>query len=95
MNDQVLLNQTYADFFVKYLNWAVFENEAKWYANEPERGRITYEKADADGNITCSAFHGTYEIRIHQESQLLKQKTIELDSNEHTPLQLEFIVPVE
>lgn len=47
MNDQVLFNQQYADFFVKHFNWAVFENEAKWYANEPQRGRITYEKADA------------------------------------------------
>lgn len=47
MNDQVLFNQTYADFFVQHFNWAVFENEAKWYANEPERGKITYEKADA------------------------------------------------
>ncbi|MCM2988171.1 endo-1,4-beta-xylanase [Bacillus safensis] len=47
MNDQVLFNQQYADFFVKYFNWAVFENEAKWYANEPERGKINYEKADA------------------------------------------------
>lgn len=47
MNDQVLFNQQYADFFVKHFNWAVFENEAKWYANEPERGRNTYEKADA------------------------------------------------
>ncbi|GLF90572.1 beta-xylanase [Bacillus safensis] len=47
MNDQVLFNQQYADFFVKHFNWAVFENEAKWYANEPERGKITYEKADA------------------------------------------------
>nr|MDH3176810.1 hypothetical protein [Bacillus pumilus] len=53
------------------------------------------EKTDANGNVTCRAFHGTYEIRIGKESKLLKQQTIELDSKEQTPLRLDVIVPEE
>ncbi|MDG3043784.1 hypothetical protein OE903_06560 [Bacillus sp. B6(2022)] len=45
--------------------------------------------------MTCPAFHGTYEVRIGEESKMLQQQTIELDSTKHTPLQLDIIVPVE
>lgn len=53
------------------------------------------EKTDANGQVTCPAFHGTYEVRIGEESKMLRRQTIELDSTKHTPLQLDIIVPVE
>ncbi|WP_231730818.1 endo-1,4-beta-xylanase [Bacillus sp. AM 13(2015)] len=53
------------------------------------------EKTDDNGHVRCPAFHGTYEIRIGKESKMLKQQTIELDSNEQTPLQLDVILPQE
>lgn len=34
------------DWFVKRFNAAVFENELKWYATEPEKGNINYTIAD-------------------------------------------------
>lgn len=45
--------------------------------------------------MKCPAFHGTYEIRIGKENKMLKQETIELDSNEQTPFQLDVILPQE
>ncbi|KAJ3672826.1 hypothetical protein LUZ60_006200 [Juncus effusus] len=35
-----------ADFFVKNFNWAVFENELKWYWTEAEKGKINYHDSD-------------------------------------------------
>ncbi|KAJ4762612.1 glycosyl hydrolase family 10 protein / carbohydrate-binding domain-containing protein [Rhynchospora pubera] len=35
-----------ADFFIKNFNWAVFENELKWYWTEAERGKINYNDSD-------------------------------------------------
>jgi GH35 family endo-1,4-beta-xylanase len=35
-----------ADFFIKNFNWAVFENELKWYWTEAERGKINYHDSD-------------------------------------------------
>lgn len=34
------------NWFVKRFNAAVFENELKWYATEPEQGNLTYSLAD-------------------------------------------------
>ena len=36
----------YADFFREHFEWAVLENESKWYSNEPSRGYVTYDQAD-------------------------------------------------
>ncbi|MCL6590516.1 MAG: endo-1,4-beta-xylanase [Firmicutes bacterium] len=39
-------NTQYLDFFKKYFEWAVCENEMKWYSNEPSQGNINYTDAD-------------------------------------------------
>ncbi|XP_052162414.1 endo-1,4-beta-xylanase 1-like isoform X2 [Oryza glaberrima] len=39
-------NEDLADFFVKNFNWAVFENELKWYWTEAEQGRLNYKDSD-------------------------------------------------
>ena len=36
----------YTEFFKENFEWAVFENEAKWYANEPSPGNVDYSDAD-------------------------------------------------
>ena len=35
----LLRNERYAEFFRDHFNWAVFENESKWYSNERFQGR--------------------------------------------------------
>lgn len=40
-------NTTYTDFFNKHFEWAVFENESKWYYNEATQGTISFADADA------------------------------------------------
>jgi endo-1,4-beta-xylanase len=47
MSRRLLGNPQYQEFFKLHFNWAVFENESKWYANERERGKTTYADADA------------------------------------------------
>ncbi|KAK9165153.1 hypothetical protein Scep_000344 [Stephania cephalantha] len=42
----ILGNSPYQAWFVKRFNAAVFENELKWYATEPEQGRVNYTIAD-------------------------------------------------
>ncbi|VFQ75171.1 unnamed protein product [Cuscuta campestris] len=39
-------NEDLTSFFVKNFNWAVFENELKWYSTEPQRGKLNYKDAD-------------------------------------------------
>ena len=39
-------NPAYVNYVKKYFNWAVFENETKWYTNEPTMGNVTYQEAD-------------------------------------------------
>jgi endo-1,4-beta-xylanase len=36
----------YGDFFASHFEWAVCENESKWYSNEPTQGHVTYDMAD-------------------------------------------------
>ncbi len=43
----LLRNAQYRDFFKAHFNWAVFENESKWYSNERVQGRDDYGAADA------------------------------------------------
>lgn len=47
MSRALLRNERYADFFKAHFNWAVFENESKWYSNERFQGRNNYRDADA------------------------------------------------
>ncbi|XP_022943991.1 uncharacterized protein LOC111448554 [Cucurbita moschata] len=42
----IIGNLPYQDWFVKRFNAAVFENELKWYATEPEPGALNYTTAD-------------------------------------------------
>lgn len=37
----------YREYVLDHFNWAVHENEAKWYANEAQRDVVTYAQADA------------------------------------------------
>ncbi|XP_058002627.1 endo-1,4-beta-xylanase 5-like isoform X1 [Hevea brasiliensis] len=42
----ILGNLPYQDWFVERFNAAVFENELKWYATEPEQGEVDYSIPD-------------------------------------------------
>ncbi|XP_042509676.1 endo-1,4-beta-xylanase 5-like isoform X2 [Macadamia integrifolia] len=42
----IIGNLPYQNWFVKRFNAAVFENELKWYATEPEQGKTNYTIAD-------------------------------------------------
>jgi len=53
INYRVLNNRDYAQFFKKHFEWAVMENESKWYQNEPQQNHVTYAKADVIYNF-CS-----------------------------------------
>lgn len=44
-------NPSYAAFFRTSFEWAVMENESKWYANEPSPGNVTYAVADSITNF--------------------------------------------
>jgi len=46
INNRVLSNASYANFFKDNFEWAVMENESKWYSNEPSKGNVTYTTAD-------------------------------------------------
>ncbi|TVU22052.1 hypothetical protein EJB05_31728 [Eragrostis curvula] len=41
-----LKNPAYVDFFTKHFDWAVLENELKWYHTEPAQGQVSYTDAD-------------------------------------------------
>jgi GH35 family endo-1,4-beta-xylanase len=47
MTRDVLTDGAYADFFRTHFEWAVFENESKWYHEEPARGAVSHADADA------------------------------------------------
>ncbi|MBN1123967.1 MAG: endo-1,4-beta-xylanase, partial [Sedimentisphaerales bacterium] len=47
MSWTLLRNERYAEFFKNHFNWAVFENESKWYSNERIQGQDDYQTADA------------------------------------------------
>ncbi|KAG5047815.1 hypothetical protein JHK85_008918 [Glycine max] len=42
----ILGNLPYQNWFVKRFNAAVFENELKWYATEPDEGKVNYTISD-------------------------------------------------
>ena len=43
----LLRNDQYGEFFKSHFNWAVFNNESKWYSNERVQGKEDYAAADA------------------------------------------------
>jgi GH35 family endo-1,4-beta-xylanase len=51
INDIVLYNKKYAQFFKDHFEWAVMENESKWYYNEPSQGWERYGTADGIYNF--------------------------------------------
>lgn len=46
MSRTTIDNEDFVSFFIKNFNWAVFENELKWYWTEAERGKLNYKDAD-------------------------------------------------
>lgn len=46
INTNVLTNATYANFFKNHFEWAVHENESKWYSTETSQGNVNYSNAD-------------------------------------------------
>ena len=47
LSKTLLSNTQYQEFVKTNFNYAVFENEAMWYANEAVRGKESYTNADA------------------------------------------------
>ncbi|KAK3160275.1 hypothetical protein QOZ80_1BG0057370 [Eleusine coracana subsp. coracana] len=46
INKSGITNPAYVDFFTKHFDWAVLENELKWYHTEPVQGQVSYADAD-------------------------------------------------
>ncbi|RLM97899.1 hypothetical protein C2845_PM06G23650 [Panicum miliaceum] len=46
INGEVIRIPAFVDFFTAHFDWAVFENELKWYWTEPRRGQLSYADAD-------------------------------------------------
>ncbi|KAG8067793.1 hypothetical protein GUJ93_ZPchr0005g16166 [Zizania palustris] len=46
INKTAIQDPKFVDFFTDNFDWAVFENELKWYSTEPRRGQINYRDAD-------------------------------------------------
>ncbi|KAM3405227.1 hypothetical protein ACQJBY_007988 [Aegilops geniculata] len=42
-----LQKRAFLDFFTNHFDWAVFENELKWYHTEAQQGQLNYADADA------------------------------------------------
>lgn len=55
-------NPQYAALFKTNFEWAVMENESKWYSNEPSQGNVTYAVADS---ITNFCFTNGITLRGH------------------------------
>ncbi|KAF0927560.1 hypothetical protein E2562_034267 [Oryza meyeriana var. granulata] len=46
INKTAIQNPKFVDFFCNNFDWAVFENELKWYWTERQRGQLNYRDAD-------------------------------------------------
>ncbi|KAL6864995.1 hypothetical protein ACP4OV_016146 [Aristida adscensionis] len=46
INGGVIQDPAFVDFFTSHFDWAVFENELKWYWTEAQRGQLNYGDAD-------------------------------------------------
>nr|AAK73567.1 1,4-beta-D xylan xylanohydrolase [Hordeum vulgare subsp. vulgare] len=47
INTSVIQKPAFLDFFTNHFDWAVFENELKWYHTEVQQGQLNYADADA------------------------------------------------
>ncbi|KAI3805009.1 hypothetical protein L1987_26985 [Smallanthus sonchifolius] len=47
INKNILYNQAYKNWFISRFKYTTFENEMKWYTNEPSQNREDYTAADA------------------------------------------------
>ncbi|CAM0879021.1 unnamed protein product [Alopecurus aequalis] len=47
INPAVIQDPSFVDFFTKHFDWAVFENELKWYHTEAVQGQLNYADTDA------------------------------------------------
>ncbi|KAF9621186.1 hypothetical protein IFM89_016680 [Coptis chinensis] len=47
INNEILNNQAYQNWFTSRFTVTVFENEMKWYSNEKTRGKVDYSVSDA------------------------------------------------
>ncbi|KAL2477380.1 Glycosyl hydrolase family 10 protein [Forsythia ovata] len=47
INPLILSNTWFQNWFTSRFRYTVFENELKWYVNEPSRGKENYDDADA------------------------------------------------
>ncbi|KAG2595844.1 endo-1,4-beta-xylanase 1-like [Panicum virgatum] len=47
INPAVIQDPAFVDFFTKHFDWAVFENELKWYHTEAQQGQLNYADSDA------------------------------------------------
>ena len=56
INRSSLDNDDYIAFFVKNFNWAVFQNEMKWYWTEQQKGNYNYR--DSDDLLEFCKCHG-------------------------------------
>ncbi|KAG8053527.1 hypothetical protein GUJ93_ZPchr0001g30192 [Zizania palustris] len=56
INKTAIQNPAFVDFFTKHFDWAVLENELKWYYTEAVQGQVNY--ADADELIAFCDRHG-------------------------------------
>uniref|UniRef100_J3KW60 GH10 domain-containing protein n=1 Tax=Oryza brachyantha TaxID=4533 RepID=J3KW60_ORYBR len=56
INKTAIQNPAFVDFFTKHFDWAVLENELKWYYTEAVQGQVSY--SDADELIAFCDRHG-------------------------------------
>ncbi|CAM8901471.1 unnamed protein product [Rhodiola kirilowii] len=52
INKNILNNVAYQNWFFSRFKYTTFENEMKWYTNEPSPGRLDYSAADAMLKLT-------------------------------------------
>ena len=62
INNGNIGNPQYAGFIKTNFEWAVMENESKWYANEPSPSNVTYTSAN---NLTNFCFANNITLRGH------------------------------
>lgn len=62
INTSVIQNPAFVDFFTNHFDWAVFENELKWYHTEAQQGQLNY--GDADSLLDFCDRHGV-RVRGH------------------------------
>lgn len=83
INRNSLDNEDYVAFFVKNFNWAVFQNELKWYWTESQKGNYNYR--DSDELLQFCKCHGI-QTRGHcifwEDINAVQQWVKELNQND-------------